>query len=148
MINFSNGISATYYAARVNPQTWSDTEEIPIISGSITKKSDSDLVESADISVNEDISTEEWIRVYLIAEQGGTKERVPLFTGITSSPARDIKGNTETRKLVCYSVLKVAADILLPLGWFAPARTNGGELIKILLQDLPCPVELDEGLLM
>ena len=51
----------------------------------------------------------------------------------------------ETRKLDCYSVLKVSADILLPLGWFAPARTNGGALIKILLSDLPCPVELDEG---
>lgn len=145
MINFSNGISATYYAARVNPQTWSDAEEIPIISGSISRKADSDLVQSADISVNERIETEEWIRVYLIAEQSGAKERVPLFTGIVSSPQRDIKGNTETRKLDCYSVLKVAADVLLPLGWFAPARTNGGELIKILLSDLPCPVELDEG---
>ena len=50
MINFSNGISATYYAARVNPQTWSDTEEIPIISGSITKKSDSDLVGSTELT--------------------------------------------------------------------------------------------------
>jgi hypothetical protein len=81
----------------------------------------------------------------MIAEQGGAKERVPLFTGIVSSPSRDIEGNAETRKLDCYSVLKVASDILLPLGWFAPARTKGGDLIKILLSDLPCPVELDEG---
>lgn len=145
MINFSNGISATYYATRVDPQTWSDAGEISIISGSITKRADSDIVESADITVREDIGTEEWIRVYMIAEQGGTKERVPLFTGIVSSPTRDIKGNIETRKLDCYSVLKVADDILLPLGWFAPARTMGGELIKLLLSDLPCPVELDEG---
>ena len=145
MINFSNGISATYYVSRVNPQTWADAGEISIISGSISKKADSDLVVSADITVNEDIGTEEWVRVYLIASQGGAKERVPLFTGIVSSPSRSIKGNTQTRKLDCYSVLKVASDVLLPLGWFAPARTNGGELIKILLQDLPCPVELDEG---
>lgn len=145
MVNFSNGISATYYATRVNPRTWSDAGEIPIISGSVTKNAKSNLVVSADVSVREDIGTEEWIRLYMIAEQGGAKERVPLFTGIVSSPSRDIKGNAETRKLDCYSVLKVAADILLPLGWFAPARTSGGELIKILLQDLPCPVELDEG---
>ena len=145
MINFSNGISATYYAARVNPQTWADAGEINIISGSITKNATSDLVESADLTVNEDIGTEKWVRVYMVAEQSGAKERVPLFTGIVSSPSRNIKGNTETRKLDCYSVLKVAADILLPVGWFAPARTNGGELIKILLSDLPCPVELDEG---
>lgn len=145
MINYSNGISATYYAARVNPQTWSDAGEISIISGSITKKAGSDLVQSADITVSEDIGTEAWIRVYMIAEQGGAKERVPLFTGIVSSPARNIKGAQETRKLDCYSVLKVAADILLPIGWFAPARTNGGELIRILLSDLPCPVEVDEG---
>ena len=44
MINYGNGISATYYAARVNPQTWADAGEISIISGSITKKAGSDLV--------------------------------------------------------------------------------------------------------
>lgn len=145
MINYSNGISATYYVARVNPQTWADAGEISIVSGNISKKSNSDLVQSADITVNEDIGTESWVRVYLIASQSGAKERIPLFTGIVSSPSRNISGNYETRKLECFSVLKVAADILLPVGWFAPARTNGGELIKILLSDLPCPVELDEG---
>ena len=145
MINYSNGISASYYAARVNPHTWTDAGEISIISGNITKKADSDLVVSADITVNDDIGTEEWVRIYMIAEQAGEKERVPLFTGIVSSPKRDINGIRETRKLECYSVLKVAADILLPLGWFAPARTKGGDLIKILLSDLPCPVEVDEG---
>ena len=145
MIDFSNGISATYYAARVNPQTWADAGEVPIISGSITKNASSELVESADLTVSEAIGTETWLRVYMVASQNGAKVRVPLFTGLVASPTRDIKGNTETRKLDCYSVLKVAADILLPLEWFAPARTNGGELIRILLSDLPCPVELDEG---
>jgi hypothetical protein len=145
MIDFSNGITAKYYASRVNPQTWSDAGEISIVSGSITKNANSNLGVSADITVKESIGTEEWVRVYMIAEQGGAKERVPLFTGIVSSPSRDINGNSESRKLDCYSVLKVSNDILLPLGWFAPARTNGGALIKILLSDLPCPVELDEG---
>lgn len=145
MVDFSNGFSATYYAARVNPQTWADAGEINIIAGSIAKNADSDLVESADITIDEEIGTEEWIRVYMIAEQGGALERVPLFTGIVSSPTRNIDGNTEERKLDCYSVLKVAADVLLPMGWFAPARTNGGELIRMLLEDLPGPVELDEG---
>lgn len=145
MIDFSNGITATYYASRVNPQTWSDAGEISIVSGSITKNATSNLVVSAEITVKESIGTEEWVRLYMVAEQGGAKERVPLFTGIVSSPSRDINGNSESRKLDCYSVLKVSNDILLPLGWFAPARTNGGALIKILLSDLPCPVELDEG---
>lgn len=145
MVNFSNGLSAIYYATRVDPKTWADSDEIPIISGKITKKSGSDLVVSADLSVNVPIEEEEWLRVYMVAQQGGDKVRIPLFTGIASSPSRDIKGNSETRKLDCYSVLKVAADVLLPLGWFAPARTKGGDLIKILLSDLPCPVELDEG---
>lgn len=145
MIDFSNGITAIYSASKVDPKTWADAGEISIVSGTVTKNAKSNLVVSADITVKDEIDTEEWVRVYMIAEQGGTKERVPLFTGIVSSPTRSINGNSETRKLDCYSVLKVANDILLPLGWFAPARTNGGELIKILLSDLPCPVELDGG---
>lgn len=145
MIDWNNGFSATYYATRVDVATWSDTDEVPIVSGSISRDAGSDLVESADITVKKDLGVEEWIRIYLIAEQGGAKERVPLFTGLVSSPSRDINGNYETHQLDCYSVLKVADDILLPLGWFAPARTNGGELIRLLLSDLPCPVELDAG---
>ena len=145
MINWSNGFSAIYYATKVDPNTWADKEEIPIISGTITRNADTDLMESAEITVSENIGVEEWVRIYLIAQQGGARQKVPLFTGLVSSPSRDIDGNSETHKLDCYSVLKVADDILLPLGWFAPARTNGGLLIKILLSDLPCPIELDEG---
>lgn len=145
MVNWNNGFSVTYFATKVDINTWADTSEIPIISGSISRNSDSTLMESADITVSESIGTEDWVRIYLIAEQGGAKQRVPLFTGLISSPSRDINGNYSTHKLACYSVLKVADDILLPLGWFAPARTNGGALIKILLQDLPCPITLDEG---
>ena len=145
MVDYNNGISATYYVTRVNPLTWSDAGEISIISGEVTKSAKSALMVSADVAVSEELSAEEWIRIYMIAEQNGEKERIPIFTGIVSSPSRDIDGNSETRKIDCYSVLKVASDILLPLGWFAPARTKGGELIKILLSDLPCPVDLDEG---
>lgn len=145
MINWNNGFSATYYATRIDPNTWADTTELRVISGSISRSADSDLMESADLTVSEAIGTEEWVRVYLIAQQSGAKQRVPLFTGLVSSPTRDIDGNAFTHKLACYSVLKVADDILLPMGWFAPARTNGGQLIKILLQDLPCPVTLEEG---
>ncbi|MBP1555585.1 MAG: hypothetical protein J6U30_05860 [Oscillospiraceae bacterium] len=145
MVNWSNGFSATYYATIVDPATWADMRELSVISGSISRKAGSELIESADIEISEEIDMEEWIRIYLIAQQGDEKERIPLFTGLASSPRRDIEGNYETRSLSCYSVLKVAKDILLPLGWFAPARTNGGELIRLLLSDLPCPVELDEG---
>lgn len=144
-MNWSKGFSALYYATIVDPKTWADTEEIPIISGSVTKQADSTLGESANIVVDREIGTEKWMRVYLIAQQGGERIKTPLFTGLVSSPSRSITGNMVQRTLECYSVLKVADDILLPLGWFAPARTSGGELIKLLLSDLPCPVTLDEG---
>lgn len=145
MVNWSEGFSATYYATIVDPDTWADMRELPVISGNITRKANSDLIESADMVVTEDVNMDAWVRVYLIAQQGDEKERTPLFTGIASSPSRNIEGNFEKRSLTCYSVLKVAQDIMLPLGWFAPGRTSGGELIKLLLSDLPCPVELDEG---
>lgn len=145
MIDWSKGISTEYYVTEVDPRTWADMAEIPIVSGTVTKAADSDLVQSADVTITEAVGAETWMRIYLIAQQGGEKERIPLFTGIASSPSRNINGNRQTRKLDCYSVLKVAEDILLPLGWFAPARTNGGELIRLLLSDLPCPIELDAG---
>ena len=71
MIDYNNGISATYYATRVDPKTWADAGEISIISGEVTKNATSALVVSADITVNEDMGAEDWVRVYMIAEQNG-----------------------------------------------------------------------------
>ena len=135
-MDWSKGLSANYRAYIVDPITWRDTDEIEIISGTISKSED-DLRESANISVSDyESDTEQWIRIYLNARQLSDSARCPIFTGLISSPTKDIDGNVRTNSLNCYSVLKPASDILLPKGYYVSYGTDVGYILNSLLSIL------------
>ena len=131
-MNWAEGFSASYKAYQVDPNTWEDLEEVPIISGSINRDSGDALLESASLDVREKLG-EIWIRVYLLADQGGVV-RVPLFTGLTATPTRALDGQRESYSVDCYSRLKVAADKMLPLGYYVAAGTRAAETAVQLLK--------------
>lgn len=145
-MNWSKGYSATYYAKRVDPATWRDLETIELTGGSI-KREPSGLRESADVDcVNYSTGIEQWVRVYLDTRQdGGNASHTALFTGLATSPEAEYSGFVQNNQLSCYSVLKPADDIYLLRGWFAPAGSRGGDIIKQLLEVTPAPVEVAEG---
>lgn len=141
-MDWGKGYTASYYGCYVDPGTWRDLERFEIISGSISKGSD-DLRESADITTtNYDEIKERWIRIYLDAEQNGDISHNALFTGLATSPSKDMDGNLTEHKLTVYSVLKPAEDILLDRGWYAPQGVSGAEIIKELLEVIPAPVTI------
>lgn len=140
---WANGYSATCYMTVVDPATWRDSERIELTGGSV-KRSAAELIEAADLScVNYDQSKERWIRVWMDTRQQGSADHVALFTGLATSPDRDINGRYVTNTVQCYSVLKPAQDILLPLGWYAPAGANGAGLAFSLLSFGPAPVVIE-----
>lgn len=142
-MNWNRGLSAQYFATEVDPKSWQDIRRFEIKGGTISR-SDSSLIESADIDCDSSM-TEQWIRIYLDARQGGTNELVPLFTGLAISPDDDIDGTIFSYHAQCYSVLKPAEDVLLQRGWYAPVGIEGAKLIKRLLGVTPAPVEIEEG---
>lgn len=137
------GFSSMYYISVVDPNTWRDIRRIEITGGAITRFT-SDLRQSADIDVvNYNEEGEPLIRVWLDARQEGASSHTPLFTGYATSPGRNINGRMITRTLQCYSVLKPAADILLPRGWYAAADTNAIWQIKRLLSVTNAPITIN-----
>lgn len=132
-MDWSKGLSASYKAYIVDPVTWKDIEPIDFISGSISKSED-DLRESADILVSDYNSTkEQWIRIYFDARQQTDSYFGAIFTGLISSPGKDIEGNVQTNSLQCYSVLKPARDILLPKGYYIPYGSDPAVILQSLL---------------
>ncbi len=140
-MNWSKGFSASYRAFKVNSTTWEDEEEIRITGGSISRDATAELVESATLNLTESIE-EAWVRVYLIAMQDDSSERKALFTGLSSQPSKELDGFRTSYDVDCFSALKPAADILLPLGWYGLAGQDAGALIKELLSVCPAPVKL------
>lgn len=143
-MDWRKGYSSRYYVAVVDPDSWGDTERFEITGGSIKHELTS-LRTSADLDcVNYFYNREQIIRVWLDTHQNGGGEHVPLFTGYTSSPNRNIDGRRESQTMQCYSVLLPAADILLDRGWYAPVYADGLSLVKSLLKCTNSPVEISE----
>ena len=143
-MDWTKGFSASYIAMKVNPSTWEDEGEILITGGKIDRDIESALIESANIETTEDLG-ELWIRLYLVAKQGDGAERIPLFTGLTSSPTRSLSGYNPSYSVDCFSVLTPCADRMLPRGWFAPKDGNGAAIIADLLGIAGAEVETFEG---
>lgn len=144
-MEWRKGFSAKYYISILDRNTLRDLRPVEITGGTI-KREEYDLRESADIDcVNYSETTEQIIRVWLDAKQNGGSSHTPLFTGIATSPGRNINGNLTTNTLQCYSILKIAQDMLLPRGWYAPKGINGGELIKDLLSVVPVDISIAEN---
>ncbi len=144
-MDWRKGFSSRYYVSVLDRNTLRDIRRIEIVGGSI-KREDGELRESADIDcVNYSETTEQLIRVWLDAKQSGSSSHIPLFTGLATSPKRDINGRLVTNTLECYSVLKIAQDMLLPRGWYAPQGINGGDLIRELLSVIPVDISISEN---
>ena len=140
-MDFSRGYAASFYGTIVNPDTMKDAERFEIINGSINRSTDI-LRQSASITISDsaDYFNDAIIRIYMIAVQDGKSETIPLFTGLASSPSESYSNGVITSSLECYSLLKIVDDIVLPLGWYASAYSNGPETIKDLLSPLSVDV--------
>ena len=160
-VDWSRGITVNYYAMILDPVTLLDQERFEIKDSSV-KKDSSDLRESADLTCvdrwkrpGEDESdspgrlqysfgqgVERWVRIYVDARQEDAASHVAVFTGIASAPTMDIKGRQFSNTVQCYSVLKPANDIMLPIGWSVQKGVNGADIIKELLSVGPAPIEI------
>lgn len=143
-MDWTKGFSAAYYMSIVDPETWRNIDRVEITGGSVSR-TDSNLIESADINCVKYDKGEQWIRLYLDAKQEGSDTaHTPLFTGLATSPASDINGQLITNSLECYSVLKPADDVPVKRGYYVSKDTDCTVLIKNeLLKDTPAPVVID-----
>ena len=141
-MDWSKGYSARYYMTILDKKTMKDIRRVELKGGSIKRTLDN-LRQSANLECDGyDTSNEEYIRVWLDAEQSGDISHTPLFTGIATAPDNDYDGYKKSNSLECYSVLKIAEDMLLPRGWYAPFESDGTLLIKDLLSVLNVPITI------
>lgn len=144
-MEWNKGYSASYYMTEVDPNTWKDLGRIDIKGGTITRNQ-SGLRQSASIDTNNYSSDRErYVRIYLDTMQSGTGAHEALFTGLATSPDRQIKGTWSENNIACYSVLKPAEDILLTRGYYASAGVSVANIINELLSEIPAPIDFADG---
>lgn len=142
-MEWDKGYSSAYYVMELNPETWAETGRFEITGGSIRKTLDG-LRQSADLNCKDySKNKEQWVRIYLDARQSDSGAHIALFTGLATSPERDVKGTWFENTVQCYSVLKPASDIYLKLGWYAPAGISCSSILRELLEPVPAPIEFE-----
>lgn len=140
-MDWRQGYVSTFRLYSVDQSTWGDRDELGgLVSASITRDSESSLIEDADITVDEQ-PLSGYVRVVMEAKNNSEMARAALGTFLITSPKKAIMGVRKSIDLECYSVLKPAADYILPLGWYFP---EGGDPIagacELLSNYLKCPV--------
>jgi hypothetical protein len=145
-MDWGRGYTSKYIGTLVDPDTWKDLVEIPIVDGQMTRDIETDLVESASVTITDDYSDRELLfRIYMIAKQEGSiLNRVALFTGVGIAPTKTINGRIFSYSIDLQSVLKFADDRLLPLGWYASTGMPGAYIVRNLFRE--CGIQVDNDI--
>ncbi len=126
MIDWTRGYSARWAAYAVNVPTWADGEALSgVVSASVERdvSSEAALVESGTIELDAPVGEgfgERYVRLAMVAEQGGETERVDVCTLLCSCSSGDVDKGVDRLSLDGRSVLWPASRKVLPRGEYVP----------------------------
>lgn len=104
-IDWTKSMTQTFRYYIVDPGTWKDDKEITTVKSSTIKRDESsETLGSATIDVD-DLLGEDYIRVYLIANQNGVEEKVPLGTFLVQTPSSSFDGKVRSVSMDAYTPL-------------------------------------------
>ncbi len=117
MPDWSKSMQQTFEYYLVNPDTWKDEKQLRnVISSKITRDDSTETLESATIDITDGID-ECYIRIYLVTNQNGIKEKFPLGTFLVQTPSISYDGKVTTVSLDAYSPLIELKEKPTPLGY-------------------------------
>ena len=149
-IDWSRGYSCQWRVYEVIPDTWADgTRVAGVESASVERSCDGDapLLESGEIQLTVPIGTEwseRYLRLVMIAEQGGVRERVEVCTLLCSAASGETSKGVDSLRVTGRSVLYPASVACVSAGSYAPEGSDGAEFAARLLEEvLAAPVEVE-----
>lgn len=104
-IDWTKSMTQTFKYYIVDPGTWKDDKEVTTVKSSTIKRDESsETLGSATIDAD-DLLGEDYIRVYLIANQNGVEEKVPLGTFLVQTPSSSFDGKVRSVSMDAYTPL-------------------------------------------
>lgn len=146
MADWHSSMKQTFDFYEVDPNTWKDRAQIQDVkSCSITRDLDSNLLGNANFECSESVG-EYYIRVYLVTEQGGVKERFPLGTFLVQTPSGKFDGKKTDQSIDAYTPLLELKEKLPPIGYSVRKEQNIMELAyQLCRENMRAPVVAAES---
>lgn len=117
MIDWTKSMKQNFEFYIVDPATWEDLKRIETITQfTINRESSNSTLGSATINCTE-IMPECYIRAYLIADQNGITEKIPLGTYLVQTPSTDFDGKISTVSMDAYSPLVELKGTMPSIGY-------------------------------
>ena len=131
--------SFEYYI--VDPGTWKNSKRLDgVISCQITRDSEVETLGSVTIDVD-GLTSEVYIRAYLVVVQNGVTERFPLATFLVQTPSMSFDGRKQSISLDAYMPLIELKENQPPLGYYVEQDANiMSEAHRIASEHMRAPV--------
>lgn len=141
MVDWSESMEQTFEYYEVDPNTWKDKKILNNIkSCTINRDSGVDTLGSASIDILESVG-ECYIRVYMITNQNGVKEKHPLGTFLVQTPSSTFDGKTRSVTMDAYTPLLELKENPVPLGYSLLKDDNiMQEAYKLVRENCRAPV--------
>lgn len=124
MVDWTAAMQQTYEYYVVDPVTWRDTKQLTTVrSCTITRDSDTATLGSATFDITETLD-ECYVRVYLVTNQNGIKERHALGTFLVQTPASSFNGKTTTVTVDAYTPLMELKEKPPAIGYYISSDEN------------------------
>lgn len=118
MADWSASMNQTFEYYIVDPGTWRDVSKLDNVkSCSITRDSTVETLGSATIDITDSVG-ECYIRVYLIVDQNGVREKIPLGTYLVQTPSSSFDGKIRSVTMDAYTPLLELKESRPPIGYF------------------------------
>lgn len=145
MADWTKSMLQTFEYYMVDPNTWKDDKKLDNVkSCSITRDSETSTLGSATIDVTESLG-ECYIRVYLITNQNGLKEKHPLGTFLVQTPSSSFDGKIRDVSMDAYTPLLELKEKQPPIGYSLLKGENIMEAAyRIIRENARAPVVMTE----
>lgn len=135
MIDWLSSMQQTFEYYIVDPMTWHDTERLLTVTDStISWDTSADTLGSATIDAT-NLTGEAYIRVYLIVNQNGNKEKIPLGTFLIQTPGSSFDGKVSSGSMDAYSPLLELKENPPPIGYYVAKGSNVLDTVYTLVRE-------------
>lgn len=124
MADWTKSMQQTFEFYEVDPITWKDVRQLTNVTAcTINRDSEVETLGSATFDITESVG-ECYIRVYLITNQNGIKEKHPLGTYLVQTPSSKFDGKIRSVSMDAYTPLLELKEKQPPIGFYVPATSN------------------------
>lgn len=117
MIDWTKSMAQSYEFYIVDPYTWKDSERVYTIeSCTINRDETNSTLGSASIN-GTNVLDECYLRIYLVVNQNGETDKIPLGTYMIQSPSTSFDGKRHTITMDAYTPLIELKEVLPPIGY-------------------------------